>query len=39
LEENNSINWIKDKWNSMSEEQKEKLYKMNAITVSEFLKR
>ena len=39
LEENNSINWIKDKRNSMSEEQKEKLYKRNAITISEFLKR
>lgn len=39
LEENSSINWIKDKWNSMSEEQKEKLYKRNAVTVSEFLKR
>ena len=39
LEENSSINWIKDKRNSMSEEQKEKLYKRNAITISEFLKR
>lgn len=39
LEENSSINWIKDKWNSMTEDQKAKLYKRNAITVSEFLKR
>ena len=38
LEENSSINWVKDKWNSMSEEQKEKLYKRDAITVSGFLK-
>lgn len=39
LEENSSINWIKNKRNSMTEEQKYKLYKRNAITVSEFLKR
>lgn len=39
LEENNTMNRLKDKWNSMTEDQKAKLYKRNAITVSEFLKR
>lgn len=39
LEKNSSINWVKDKRNSMTEEQKSNLYKRNAITVSEFLKR
>ena len=39
LEENSTINRLKDKWNSMTDEQKSNLYKMNAITVSEFLKR
>ena len=39
LEENSTISRLKDKWNSMTDEQKSNLYKMNAITVSEFLKR
>ena len=39
LEKNSSIDWVKDKRNSMTEEQKSNLYKRNAITVSEFLKR
>lgn len=39
LSENNRINRLKDKRNSMTEDQKLKLYKMNAITVGEFLKK
>lgn len=39
LESDSSINRIKDKRNSMTEEQKSELYKRNAITVSEYLKR
>ena len=38
LEENSSINRIKDQWNSMTESQKLKLYKRHAITVGEALK-
>ena len=38
LEENSSINRIKKQWNSMTEDQQLKLYKRNAITMSENLK-
>lgn len=38
LEKDSSINRLKDKWNSMTESQKLKLYKRHAITIGEALK-
>ena len=39
IEENDNIKQLKDKRNSMTEDQKLKLYKRNAITIGWFLKR
>ncbi len=39
IEKNDNIKQLKDKRNSMTEDQKLKLYKRNAITISWFLKR